>query len=1432
MYQYPTRRLASIWSWIASLAMLCLMVDSASATVLFVRVNGSDDADGLSPSTAFATIQRAAAAIRNPGDQVIVGPGTFSDGDIFPARSGYEGHEVEFVADTAGAVTGDAAGPVVVRPQAPHTTGFLLAGRHDIRIDGFTILGAVDAGIQVRADVTAVNSSNVTIRNTEIRNCVKRGIDITASGTIVVANNRAMGNGSAGVSIDGVAGVGATVAVLNNQASSNGSHGLFVVNAGGGAITDNDFEQNAEYGILVRASANVDVEGNTVVANHDGIGAGFGANATDAVSAVRVTDNDVRSSVSAGINVVASDSAAVEENTVANSGATGVTIVGNGTTKISVRNNQVGPSGIDGVFARGAAPLTIGDNILQASRRSGVHIQQSSNVAITDNTIASNIAAGVDAVSTGSVALRRNSIIQNGTIGASLVADASATILIDVAGNTVQRNSGGGVFVVGAAGGSVADNIVEDNSADGVVVRLSTRLSFVRNHVAGSNGNGIAVGVGTEQTGGSDFLLLSNDVDGSTKGGIAVYASGTVTTNGNSVLHSGTTGLSLQSAGNAVIPTISNNTIGTSGSHGIFLQGSNGGVVQNNLVFSNGDTGITLRTAPDALVVNNLVYDNVNDGLALGTNDLAAPRAKILQNTVYGNGGWGLRIGTAQAPSPGALVAGNIFRLNQGDKMQQGAGIAVARSSTCGYVAGFNINPDGYGQGTPFNNYDLIADPLFLSPAGADGRLGGDDYADDDFRLQQRRGGQTVQSPGIDAGPALVADIGLMGTTAHNGVPDVGVIDIGYHYGAAADQHTTTPVLYMPVFVRPNGSKANDGLAPERALASIQDAAERAGAGGTVVVGPGTYAEMSVHPLQNRGPVTFFADTTGTATGDVPGVVLLDATGGDTGFTLLNACNATVRGFSVTGAMSAGIQVRDGSDDSVVRDNVVFSNQRRGIESLGAEGAVIDNNLVYANGTGGIRIEQGNNGTIANNTVYANGADAILVGGSGTTGPALGTAVLRNIVAGNGKGVLAQQNSFTGYLSGFNVVPDGFQANTPRADSDFVPAKSVQLFVNPLGPDGKLGGTDFLDDDFHLAQSAANPALGIDDGESNTLLTGSTRSNGVPNVGSADAGYHYPFLYGLSLPAAAPGVIFVRTSGNDSNYGFSPDRAFASIQRALTAVSGDGVIVIGPGVYHEQRLLFGVPRRSNAVVVLLGDESGQLTGDPAGKVVVDAGGHAAPMVVGPARLDGLTLSGARGPGLRVSRAAHDVTLRNSTLCGNSGDGIVTFGDAVSIVNNLICGNGGNGVSVRLRGAHAATQLLNNTVAANMQRGIVIHETGAPVARGVVYNNIISGNGSTGITARAARRAALAAGNNLNTDGYGARMQAGDSDVDAAPQFAGGAASKGIGCESADGMRVQPTSPGIDRGTRTAVELGLGNRSVVITQERDTGPTDLGYHYPQ
>ena len=67
-------------------------------------------------------------------------------------------------------------------------------------------------------------------------------------------------------------------------------------------------------------------------------------------------------------------------------------------------------------------------------------------------------------------------------------------------------------------------------------------------------------------------------------------------------------------------------------------------------------------------------------------------------------------------------------------------------------------------------------DPELVAPAGTDGMLGGEGFADDDFHLQPT-------SPAIDAGSATAAELGITGSAVAGHGTDEGIVDLGYHYG-------------------------------------------------------------------------------------------------------------------------------------------------------------------------------------------------------------------------------------------------------------------------------------------------------------------------------------------------------------------------------------------------------------------------------------------------------------------------------------------------------------------------------------------------------------------------------------------------------------------------------------------------------------------------
>jgi parallel beta-helix repeat protein len=249
-------------------------------------------------------------------------------------------------------------------------------------------------------------------------------------------------------------------------------------------------------------------------------------------------------------------------------------------------------------------------------------------------------------------------------------------------------------------------------------------------------------------------------------------------------------------------------------------------------------------------------------------------------------------------------------------------------------------------------------------------------------------------------------------------------------------------------------------------------------AGDTIIVKPGLYTE-SVDVTRNF--ITLRAEPALGAIIQPPsaqGVIVGDLTG------------VIVEGFIVTGG-SNGIDFKN-SSDGVVRGNVVYRNGK-GISFSGASSGVIENNLVHTNTNLGIQYE--NNTTIAgksvavrNNLVYANGDWGISLQPNATS---VGNRVenntvdrnahgLRWLIAGSGSLInnVITNNTGTG-LRTFDPtkVQENFN-NVFGNGSDFLSVyragpntiSTDPLYVDPDGPDNLLGGEDWEDDSYHLAQ--------------------------------------------------------------------------------------------------------------------------------------------------------------------------------------------------------------------------------------------------------------------------------------------------------------------------------------------------------------------------
>lgn len=217
---------------IAGLAVTSLLCSDAIATTYYVRKSGSDSANGLSPSNAWATISRAASSMI-AGDTVYVGAGTYT-GTISPASSGTSGSRIRYVGDTQGIYTGD-AGNVVISTWGS-SYGLNINTRNYVEFAGFTINASNQYGVYVNASIGVtlsacvlsnsssggafIRGSTVTFDDCTITSLAQEGMNITSVGTTQssVTMNRCTisGIGGDGLSIWASSGVRLNDCTLTN----------------------------------------------------------------------------------------------------------------------------------------------------------------------------------------------------------------------------------------------------------------------------------------------------------------------------------------------------------------------------------------------------------------------------------------------------------------------------------------------------------------------------------------------------------------------------------------------------------------------------------------------------------------------------------------------------------------------------------------------------------------------------------------------------------------------------------------------------------------------------------------------------------------------------------------------------------------------------------------------------------------------------------------------------------------------------------------------------------------------------------------------------------------------------------------------------------------------------------------------------------------
>ncbi len=581
------------WPYILNALLLCSTgigfgnTRAAAATTFFVRTSGNDANDGLTPDTAFQSIRYAGRFLLNPGDRVVVGSGEYFEGNIEPRRSGDAGEPIAFIGDTSGALTGDPAGPVVVRPddsRVDETTGFIVFGKHHVHIEGFTVIGAVDAGIQVRPSAqTGGSSADITIIGNVLQNC-RRGIDMHEVERVVIMNNEASDNDLSGVRLRGTAKPTTDATVSGNRLTGN-TWGILTSPARRGHFEDNTFEGGTT-GVKMEGG------GDLVVARNSMRNCTNAVSLVDGPTNVAVTDNVVESCRS-GIWGRAGDALLIARNQM--SGLSGGVLPGSVYGAVTAEDNEVRDSRVlQSVVSVGN--LTLRRNLISSYVR--LEIVGTASAYLADNQFEGGsrglriIAPQITLDSNrlllvGAVTLRGDSVIVSGNQVEGGTAPLSISAADAVATNNDLEGPGAGLFYVNASG------------------HRQGSVRFNANHF--SSGRGISV---RDTTSATDAAIADNRIDSPTGNGISVQTLGSAEITANQVLQPAGDGISVR-----------------------LDQGVSTARIEDNVV-TGGDTAITIKGARSATLSNNQIADPARYGLLVRNTDLV----DIGNNDVSGSG--------------------------------------------------------------------------------------------------------------------------------------------------------------------------------------------------------------------------------------------------------------------------------------------------------------------------------------------------------------------------------------------------------------------------------------------------------------------------------------------------------------------------------------------------------------------------------------------------------------------------------------------------------------------------------------------------------------------------------------------------------------------------------------------------------------------------
>ncbi len=210
MFQPRLARIVPIVRLALCSAVFVGVANSAHAATRYVRKTGNDSNSGATPSQAWATLSKAATTLV-AGDIVHVGAGAYNE-QLAPANAGTSTSPISYIADTSGAMTGD-AGSVDVRNSAGIA---LRVAQAYIQVIGFRFYNSGRGAVWT-------SGAGGLLQNCQIDGHSSNGMELTGS-TVQVTVDSCLVQSNRGIGIQ--LGVGASITIRDTTSQGNGFIGI------------------------------------------------------------------------------------------------------------------------------------------------------------------------------------------------------------------------------------------------------------------------------------------------------------------------------------------------------------------------------------------------------------------------------------------------------------------------------------------------------------------------------------------------------------------------------------------------------------------------------------------------------------------------------------------------------------------------------------------------------------------------------------------------------------------------------------------------------------------------------------------------------------------------------------------------------------------------------------------------------------------------------------------------------------------------------------------------------------------------------------------------------------------------------------------------------------------------------------------------------